>query len=193
MNTKKIVIIVLIAVPLLFGAFLLLAPAVVLNVCDDAGCDWFNRRPTPSLALSTFEECVAAGNPIMESYPRQCRVGSQLFTETITVAEFTSPNVNVTTPLPNATVQSPLVITGEAKAWYFEASFPVILKDANGTILAQAPAQAQGDWMTPNFVPFSVTLTFAKPTTATGTLIFQKDNPSGLPENDAEEKFTVFF
>lgn len=191
---KKIVITVLIAIPLLFGVFLLLAPAVVLNVCDGTGCHWFNRRPAPSLAPSNFEECVAAGNPIMESYPRQCRVSTQLFTETITVSEFTSSNVNVTAPLPNTVIQSPLVVTGEAKGtWYFEASFPVILKDANGKVLAQAPAQAQGDWMTTSFVPFSVTLTFAKPTTTTGTLIFQKDNPSGLPQNDAEEKFTVYF
>ncbi|HUQ30334.1 MAG TPA: hypothetical protein VM103_02320 [Candidatus Paceibacterota bacterium] len=40
----------------------------------------------PVLATN-FEECVAAGNPVMESYPRQCRsANSQLFTEQITVA-----------------------------------------------------------------------------------------------------------
>ncbi len=27
----------------------------------------------PMVLISTFEECVAAGNPVMESYPRQCR------------------------------------------------------------------------------------------------------------------------
>ena len=30
-----------------------------------------------------FAECVAAGNPVMESYPRQCRAGGQTFTEKI--------------------------------------------------------------------------------------------------------------
>ena len=29
--------------------------------------------------ISSFEECAAAGNPIMESYPRQCRAGDQIF------------------------------------------------------------------------------------------------------------------
>lgn len=29
--------------------------------------------------ITTFEECVAAGNPIMESYPRQCRAGGKTF------------------------------------------------------------------------------------------------------------------
>jgi hypothetical protein len=39
--------------------------------------------------------------------------------------------------------------------------------------------------MTVEFVPLTSTLTLSSlPTTATGTLILHKDNPSGLPEND---------
>lgn len=34
-------------------------------------------------AITNFEECAAAGNPIMESYPRQCRANSQTFVEQI--------------------------------------------------------------------------------------------------------------
>jgi hypothetical protein len=33
--------------------------------------------------ISSFEECVAAGNPIMESYPRQCRSGNRTFVSLI--------------------------------------------------------------------------------------------------------------
>ena len=33
--------------------------------------------------ISNFEECIAAGNPAMESYPRQCRAGDKTFTEQI--------------------------------------------------------------------------------------------------------------
>jgi len=33
--------------------------------------------------ITSFEECVAAGNPVMESYPRQCRADGQLFVEDI--------------------------------------------------------------------------------------------------------------
>ncbi len=29
--------------------------------------------------IDSFEECVAAGNPVMESYPRQCRAGDRTF------------------------------------------------------------------------------------------------------------------
>lgn len=99
----------------------------------------------------------------------------------------------VETPQPGGIVISPLMVKGKARGnWYFEASFPVILKDANGNILAQAPAQAQGEWMTTEFVPFEVTLTFTPPKfvcfrapcTIPGTLVLKKDNPSGLPEHD---------
>ncbi len=33
--------------------------------------------------ITSFNECVAAGNPVMESYPRQCRAGSELFVEKV--------------------------------------------------------------------------------------------------------------
>ena len=33
--------------------------------------------------ITSFEECAAAGNPVMESYPRQCRVGDETFVEEI--------------------------------------------------------------------------------------------------------------
>ncbi len=33
--------------------------------------------------VTNFEECVAAGNPVMESYPRQCRATGQTFVEII--------------------------------------------------------------------------------------------------------------
>ena len=40
--------------------------------------------------VTSFEECVAVGNPVMESYPRQCRAGDRTFTEVID--EPVSPN-----------------------------------------------------------------------------------------------------
>ncbi|MBL7054669.1 hypothetical protein ISS05_02840 [Candidatus Woesearchaeota archaeon] len=33
--------------------------------------------------ITNFEECVGAGNPIMESYPKQCRAGEKTFVEGI--------------------------------------------------------------------------------------------------------------
>ena len=102
--------------------------------------------------------------------------------------------IRVTTPIKDQLVRSPLLVQGEARGtWYFEASFPVKLLDANGLQLAILPAQAQGEWMTENFVPFKTEMRFATPTTETGTLILENDNPSGLPELSKEYRIPVRF
>jgi len=138
----------------------------------------------PVGTIINFEECAAAGNPVMESYPRQCRANGQTFTEYIGNELEKTDLIKIDSPRPNTIVTSPLEITGEARGtWYFEASFPVKLFDGNGVQLAIIPAQAQSDWMTENFVPYKATLEFEIPTTATGILVLEKDNPSGLPEN----------
>lgn len=91
-------------------------------------------------------------------------------------------------------MRSPLQLAGEARGpWFFEASFPVTLLDANGDVLAQSPAQARGEWMTEEFVPFAAQLTFPPPTTPTGTLVLTKNNPTGLPEHAAEVRLAVRF
>ena len=102
--------------------------------------------------------------------------------------------IRVISPKEGDTVASPLLIKGEARgAWYFEASFPVRLIDSEGETLAVYYAQAQGEWMTEDFVQFFSELIFETPKTETGTLILEKDNPSGLPENDASIEIPVKF
>lgn len=153
---------------------------------------FWGKQPS---AVASFEECLAAGYPVMESYPRQCRdKAGNVFVEDIGNELDLTDLIQVDMPRPNDVVKSPLIIKGRARGtWYFEASFPVILRDANHVQLAIKPAQAQGEWMTTEFVPFEVELAFETPATATGTLILQKDNPSGLPENDAELVIPVRF
>mgnify|MGYP001570776670 CR=1 FL=1 len=102
--------------------------------------------------------------------------------------------LRVDTPLADAVISSPLTISGAARGtWYFEASFPIKLLDGSGKEIAVAIAQAQSDWMTTEFVPFSAILTFTAPTTSNGTLVFHKDNPSGLPENDDSFSLPIKF
>jgi len=83
-------------------------------------------------------------------------------------------------------IKSPLEISGRARGnWYFEASFPIQLIGQNDQKLATTAAAAQGDWMTNDLVPFTATLNFEAPAGDEGKLVFKKDNPSGLPQNDA--------
>lgn len=109
-------------------------------------------------------------------------------------ASVSGVDIQVSQPLAQSRVTSPLTVSGTARGtWFFEASFPVSLLDANGNVLAQAPAQAQGDWMTTDMVPFTVTLTFTPPASGQGMLVLKKDNPSGLPQNDASVQVPVTF
>lgn len=149
---------------------------------------FFAFKETPSqISIESFEECVAAGNPVAESYPRQCRANGELFVENIGNELEKIDLIRLDSPRPNASVSSPLTLQGEARGyWYFEASFPIEIRDANGLLLGQHYTEAQSEWMTEAFVPFKGTLNFQTPTTATGTLILRKDNASGLPEHDDE-------
>ena len=109
--------------------------------------------------------------------------------------------IEVSSPLPMQTVISPLSITGQARGyWFFEASAPVVLADWDGKIIAEGYVTAAGDWMTEDKVPFSGTLNFIAPNNESdpdfmnkGTLIFKKDNPSGLPEHDDALEIPVVF
>lgn len=148
-----------------------------------------DTEPVP--AATSFEECVAEGNSVMESYPRQCISKSgQLFVENIGNEMEKVDLIRITSPRPNETVKSPLQITGEARGnWYFEATFPIYLTDWDGRIIAEGYATADGEWMTTEFVPFKATLTYNYADieggySNRGTLILRKDNPSALPEHD---------
>lgn len=109
--------------------------------------------------------------------------------------------IKVSGPMPLMIIESPLTLTGQARGgWYFEASAPVSLVNWDGLIIAESHVEAQGNWMTAEFVPFKGTLTFTSPYKEgdpdfmkRGTLIFQKDNPSGLPENDDAVEIPVRF
>ncbi len=73
---KRILVIILIVV-------LTILFIRILSQEDDWICvdnDWIKHgypsapKPTePCGTIDGFEECIAAGNPVMESYPRQCR------------------------------------------------------------------------------------------------------------------------
>jgi len=89
-------------------------------------------------------------------------------------------------------ITSPLVIEGKAKGTYFfEGSFPIKILEENGNELATSFVRAQSDWMTEDFVAFKGTITFTTKNKIKGFLVFAKDNPSGLPENDKEVKIPV--
>ncbi len=98
----------------------------------------------------------------------------------------------VDAPAPNAAVLKTFTVSGKARGpWYFEASFPVVVTDANGAVLAQIPAHADGDWMTNDFVPFSASITISNGYAGPATVTLKKDNPSGEPQNEASVSYEI--
>ncbi len=155
------------------------------------------KTDTPVVTVLSFEDCEKAGYPVMESHPRQCRTPdgrtyAEEITPPITYDNATSDKIVVTNPFPGAVTGKEFTVAGKARGtWYFEASFPVQVIDKNGKVLFQGPAQAQGDWMTENFVPFSIAVKVPATYIGPATLILRKDNPSGLPENEASISFPI--
>lgn len=92
--------------------------------------------------------------------------------------------VIVTSPVAGATVPKTFTVSGRAPGpWYFEASFPIKVVDKDNNFIGQGIAQAQGEWMTVNDVPFTASISttgYSGP----ATLVLMKDNASGMPEHD---------
>jgi hypothetical protein len=98
-----------------------------------------------------------------------------------------SPTVPFEVDLPHANdrIVSPVAIEGSVTGggWFFEASFPIKIVDANGNVLGQGTAQALSDWTSTGTVPFSASISFTAPSTTNGKILFMNDDPSAIPQN----------
>lgn len=100
----------------------------------------------------------------------------------------------LSSPRPNQSVRSPLIIEGQARgSWFFEGVFPVKLFDQEGGFLSSGQAKAVGEWTTENFVPFWASLEFEPPASKGGILVLEKDNPSGLLAKADEIRLPLLF
>jgi len=153
MRQKKLIIVIIVIVVLIVG-FAFLRGSEDSWICQDG-------------------EWVKHGQPSAEKPTEPC--GEEIITE--------EPLIVVDAPKKNDVVASPLEIKGRAKGiWYFEGDFPVKLLDENGKEIAVSFATAKGEWMTEEFVEFEGIIEFESTTSTTGSLVLEKDNPSGLPE-----------
>ncbi len=93
----------------------------------------------------------------------------------------TRDEITISAPSAGDVVYSPIAVSGMARgSWFFEASAPVNIIDLNGALIGTGHIQAQGDWMTSDFVPFTGSINFKTVTGSTaGIVLFENDNPSG--------------
>lgn len=136
----------------------------------------------------------------MESYPARCTANGKTYVQDVPfievpkAEELPKSEVIIESPLANTKVGSPLTIKGMAKGnWFFEGKLVIKLYDGNRKLIGQGAGTSSSDWMTTNLIPFSAELQFTVPTTPKGTLIIEKDNPSGEVENAGQVAIPLQF
>ncbi len=161
-------------------AVLFVLPAVVLlTACSSNTTGQQNPVAQTQQGIQVGLNVYNSDNPTEQPVP-----ATQQMTQNLNVTVM-SPNLSE--PLP-----SPVEIHGSVSGVFFsEGVFPVILQDSKGNEIARTLAHADGEWMTEDVVPFTADLTFTAPADKAAKLIFQKDNPSGLPQNDHSQSFDV--
>ncbi len=99
-------------------------------------------------------------------------------------------DIVVELPYPDAVTGKEFSVIGRARGfWFFEGSFPLEVLDENGKSIAVGYAQAEGEWMTTEFVPFKGEIKVPESYIGKAVLVLKKDNPSGIPEKDASISF----
>ncbi len=108
-------------------------------------------------------------------------------TTTATSASSSAPlsaSVAVASPASGASVERTFTVTGVApNGWYYEAVFPIQVRDGDDNLIASGQGQAQSDWTVQGPVRFSATITIPDSYSGPANLILLRDNPSGLPQN----------
>ncbi|KKT52886.1 MAG: hypothetical protein UW45_C0039G0002 [Parcubacteria group bacterium GW2011_GWC2_44_22] len=89
--------------------------------------------------------------------------------------------INITEPAPNASIKSPLKISGQARdAWFENSSFGVFVVDRDSNLVASGTALAQVSQVNGDFITFTAELRFL-PTPATSGKIFAVPGGSQNP------------
>ena len=137
-----------------------LGTAVVLGVVIIVGGLYLALAPAPAVAPTEEEEQQTVGFTYMNA---------------------SSDLIQVELPFPGAVVGKTFSAIGKARGtWYFEASFPYVLLDKDGNVLAEGHADALSDWMTEEFVPFKADIVVLNQNyIGPAVLILKNDNPSG--------------
>ena len=95
----------------------------------------------------------------------------------------------------NDLLQTGFIIEGKVKDnFFFEGTFPIEVQDMSGNGLGTLFATSKTDWMTSDYIEFKTEpINFDKKDNTEGYILFKKDNPSGLSENDRTIKLKVKF
>lgn len=110
---------------------------------------------------------------------QQVQSDEEALMDSVILANNNSKNITVQTPARNASIKSPVTISGQAKV--FEATVQIRIKDASNITLAEKTVQAaEGQKMS----PYSAQIKYKKPTRSNGTIeVFEKSAKDGSEIN----------
>ncbi len=138
------------------------------------------------MALMVLGACTPQDQTTQEATPADTPAATQ---PTARIDELPAPDgeLMVTSPGPEATVSSPLVVEGFVQNdWMFEGVFPVTL-EVDGVVVAESAGQQQApdNWTNPGPVKFRAELVFNVDKETAATLVFKEDMPKPLsPDTD---------
>jgi hypothetical protein len=164
--------------------FFLLAVLIILAALVFAASQyWGNEKEGQWVCQGG--EWIAQGDPSEPRPSSQCGTNNQ-------GSNGQEPVVAVENPQVNSLVSSPLEISGQVRGtWLFEATMPVYLETQAGNEVASSFVQTTEDWMTEELVSFSGQIEYEISSSTPGYLVFEKANPSGLPQNDDEYRMPI--
>lgn len=143
---------------------------------------------------------ISNNQPIVETPEMPTEITPATTTTIVSTSSVSNPidtatQVEITSPLPNSEVKSPITVTGKAKGgWFFEANAGLAVLDANKQPITIGNVTATSDWMTADYVSFTGKITYpAAYKGQNGYIQFSNDNPSGLPENSKTFLVPVLF
>lgn len=166
-----------------------------LAILGGAGFWWLQDKGSQSPAIQRTQQLREDGST-GEDGP------SFMTSPTVEVSDATEvvidQQVLIAQPSPERGLTSPVRIEGQAVGtWFNEGQFSIELRTDADEVIGTAQAEAEGEWMTEEMVPFSATLAYdnfaVNPGETEGKLIFEKANPSGLPANDESVSMSVYF
>jgi|GEM_PF-3233969 len=129
--------------------------------------------------ITTFEECAAAGNLVVDTIPRECHTkNKQVYVEIYNGVQLKDV-ITVTEPVADAKVSSPFKLTGQAVGgWYNNDILNVKLVDEHDNVLFNKQIKAVSSTQTDAMVPFTSAVEYDATEAAKARLIIERTNPS---------------
>ncbi len=109
------------------------------------------EKDFPKRVISNFAECAGIGNPILETYPRQCIANGKSFTEVI------FPKPSMTEAEARLIAEKECIKGGEAlevgmyndgsKTWWFDANLNAVQEGCNpACVVSEETKTAEINW-----------------------------------------------